>query len=110
MSDKVVCENCQAFAAECEAPIGDGAASLCWLCAHDATVHGIELGHVRGEPCGCKREDVYPASVLVRLDAEIAAASRYRVRPEFIGRDSDRRIERVVRVQSHRTGEYPAGS
>jgi hypothetical protein len=47
--------------------------------------------------------------VLAKLDADLEAAKRYRVRPEFIGRDSQR-IERVRRVLLHRTGEYPAGN
>jgi hypothetical protein len=111
MSDVVICEHCNAFAAECETPVGDGSASLCWLCAHDVTFHEVAMGSpLRTSPCGCKRGDVYPADVLARMDAERDAATRYRVRPEFIGRDSDRRLDRVARVQSHRTGEHPAGN
>lgn len=108
-SDVVTCENCKAYAAECETPVGDGAASLCWLCAHDITFHGLPLGELREGPCGCARHQVYPAAVLAKLDADLEAAKRYRVRPEFIGRDSQR-IERVRRVLLHRTGEYPAGN
>jgi hypothetical protein len=106
MSD-TVCANCKAFAAECDTPVGEGSELCCWLCAHDLVFHGATFGTV-GEACGCKREDVYPAHVIVKLDHELAAATRYRVRPEFMGRDSNRlQRERIARVESHRTGEHP---
>lgn len=109
-SDVTMCEHCKAFVAKCEAPYGEGAVSLCWLCAHDVVFHNAELGVLSDTPCGCKRSEVYPEHVIENLDRALDAASRYRVRPEFMGRDSERRMERVARVTLHRTGEHPAQS
>jgi hypothetical protein len=137
MSSSVsLCPKCKAFAAECDTPIGDGAETLCWLCAHDVVHHGatIEDG-VRETACGCTREQVYPAWKLAAVDAMCARSREANLKfarlelgipepeettvvdvpfveaPRFVGRHSERtatmRRERVARVQLHRTGEHP---
>jgi len=64
------CVACKGFEAECETPIGDGAAKLCWICAHHVTEHGasLEAGPARWAECGCSRAQIYPARVLARMN------------------------------------------
>ncbi len=68
------CQSCRVFAGEVQTPIGDGAALLCWLCAHDATCHDMELGTISAG-CSCSSSEIYPAHVLAK---RVAAPSRAR--------------------------------
>lgn len=58
-----VCRACRAFAAECLVPVGDGAARLCWACAHMVADHGHDVADAAGARCGCPPTEVYPADV-----------------------------------------------
>jgi hypothetical protein len=136
MSSSVsLCPKCKAFAAECDTPIGDGAETLCWLCAHDVVHHGAALEDGPGRTCGCAKTDVYPAWKLAEIATNAEAGRVAFLRqaraelgipepedttvvdvpfveaPRFVGRHSERALEmkrgRVARVQLHRTGEHP---
>lgn len=58
------CEACHTFAPEVLAPVGDGAARLCWLCAHHATEHEQPIELCAAAECECTREEIYPVDVL----------------------------------------------
>lgn len=130
--DVSVCPKCKAFAAECETPTGDGAETLCWLCAHDVVHHGATIESGPARPCGCSKQEIYPLEYLARVNAAVAA-NETKLRKEFdltetetvvqppcieapryVGRHSQRtlemRQERVARVQLHRTGEHPTNN
>lgn len=61
---KRVCVACQAFVAECMAPVGDGSAPMCWLCAHHVVDHDVPLHEAAEARCECTPEQVYPVRVL----------------------------------------------
>lgn len=68
-----VCPGCRCYAPQCMVPIGDGARAMCWLCAHYVTDHDTSIDDIlpafdRG-PCGCTRDQIYPADVLRERDA-----------------------------------------
>lgn len=77
--DKRVCVACEAFQAECHAPVGEGSAPMCWLCAHHVVDHGVAPHEAATAECECAPEQVYPARVLQqraawRPPAEVIAA------------------------------------
>lgn len=55
-----LCVACQAFAAECEAPIDEGSAPMCWLCAHHVVDHGVTLHEAAEARCECLPHQIYP--------------------------------------------------
>lgn len=54
------CVACEAFAAECEVPVGEGAAPMCWNCAHHVVDHGVPLHEAMTAECECTPDKVYP--------------------------------------------------
>jgi hypothetical protein len=62
--DKRVCVACKSFVAECHAPVGDGSAPMCWLCAHHVVDHDVPVHEAMTAQCECAPEDVYPMRVL----------------------------------------------
>lgn len=129
MSDVGLCPKCKALAAVCETPIGDGAETLCWLCAHDVVRHGATLEGGPRDACGCSKQEIYPSHIVERMaqavmmnetklrkefdlsDDDTLVVEPFVEAPRYVGRHSQRvlemRKERVARVQSHRTGEHP---
>jgi hypothetical protein len=76
------CESCGTFRAACEAPVGDGARWLCWVCAHHVVMHGAEVGQTISAECECTPDEIYPADVRsVMLQEEpVEPAPRWRSR------------------------------
>lgn len=64
-----VCEACNAFVAECYAPVGEASRALCWLCAHHVVGHDTDLKHAPYAECECDRTKIYPLHVLQRQSA-----------------------------------------
>lgn len=104
------------MAGECETPIGDGSALLCWFCAHAVTHHGMELGGCGANvECTHTREEIYPAEELARRErattCEETAPRKTRpsIRTSYMHnlQRADRR-ERITRLQLHRTGKDSA--
>lgn len=62
--DKPHCRSCKAFAPECLVPVGDGAAPMCWLCAHHVVDHDCPVEDAWKNECECMPEDIYPAHVI----------------------------------------------
>lgn len=54
------CVACGAFAAECEVPVGEGAAPMCWNCAHHVVDHGVPLHEAMTAECECTPDQIYP--------------------------------------------------
>lgn len=69
MTKPDVCVACNAFLAECYAPVGDSSAPMCWLCAHHVIDHGVEPEHAPWAECECNRSQIYPMHVLQRQSA-----------------------------------------
>ena len=61
---KRACTACKAFAAECQVPIGEGSAAMCWLCAHHVVDHEVAIHEAATAECECTPENVYPMRVL----------------------------------------------
>jgi hypothetical protein len=59
-----VCVACKAFVAECNAPVGEGSAPMCWLCAHHVVDHNVPLHEAAEARCECTPEQIYPVRVL----------------------------------------------
>jgi hypothetical protein len=55
-----MCASGCAFRAECYVPVGDGSATMCWLCAHHVVEHGCAVSSARVAECECPPQDVYP--------------------------------------------------
>ncbi len=96
------CRSCKAMAGEVHTPVGDGALLLCYLCAHDVTVHGTIVGEP-GIGCACRRDEVYPARVLYEMDRDLAlirgeVPPAYVEAPTYIGRNN--RAARAARVRA----------
>lgn len=66
-----VCVACQAFNAEVRAPVGEGSAPMCWLCAHHVVDHGVALHDAMEARCECTPDQVYPARVLQQRALQI---------------------------------------
>ncbi len=126
------CEGCRVFAGECHAPVGDGSAWLCWICAHYVTHHDHPVGPLPDEACGCTKEMIYPAHVLAKrtmaddrlspplaTEPDVAPPSAL---PAFLAKMSAKAFERsmaisrgmrrarVTRVQSHRARKDTSGN
>lgn len=80
---KVPCEACGAFAVDCIQPGGDGdegEVGLCWLCAHLIADHDVTPSEAKAAwlsgtcVCSCAREEIYPAEVIARMDANRRAS------------------------------------
>lgn len=66
------CQACKTFEAEVLAPVGDGAARLCWLCAHHVAEHDASLQAAPSAECECTPDQVYPADVRARCTSGAA--------------------------------------
>lgn len=58
--EKKVCLACRSFEAVCEVPMGEGAAPMCWLCAHHVVDHGVPLHEAMTAQCECHPMAIYP--------------------------------------------------
>lgn len=58
-----LCAACKAFKAECTAPVGEGSAALCWLCAHHVVDHDCSLEAAVTHECECLPHEIYPGRV-----------------------------------------------
>lgn len=58
--EKVACRSCKTFAAECEAPVGEGSIPMCWICAHHVVEHGKPVEHAYVGECECLPSEIYP--------------------------------------------------
>jgi hypothetical protein len=63
-NEKRVCVACKAFVAECMAPVGEGSAAMCWLCAHHVVDHEVPLHEAAEARCECTPDQIYPVRVL----------------------------------------------
>lgn len=61
---KRTCVACKAFVAECNAPVGEGSAAMCWLCAHHVVDHGTPVHEAAEARCECTPDMIYPQRVL----------------------------------------------
>lgn len=75
----LACASCRAFRAEVVCPVGDGAADLCYLCAHHVAVHEVSLGGAPSAECECGPEEVYPADVRAAMGANEPGTYRHTV-------------------------------
>jgi hypothetical protein len=57
------CVACKAFKAECQVPVGEGSAAMCWLCAHHVVDHETPVHEAATAECECDPKDIYPAEV-----------------------------------------------
>lgn len=64
-----VCVACKCWTAECHAPVGEGSAVMCWLCAHQVVDHDVPLHEAMNACCECTPDQVYPKAVLERRAA-----------------------------------------
>lgn len=56
-----LCLACKAFAAEVEVPVGEGAAPMCWMCAHLHVDHNVPVHEtLTSEACECTPDKIYP--------------------------------------------------
>lgn len=110
--ERVACENCNAFAPDCMAPVDERTLALCWFCAHMVTEHEHEVGTIiDASVCTCAESDIFPPDIAelrqLRRDREDAAArgeildrdrtqSDYVAQPEFVGRHSKRWADKVA--------------
>lgn len=65
--EKPGCVCCNAFAPEVMVPTADdGAAGMCWVCAHIVADHGVSPEHVIANmgTCTCPAELIFPKDVL----------------------------------------------
>lgn len=118
MSD--TCVACCAFAAECITPVGDGAAELCWLCAHQVTEHAKALEAAASARCSCKPEGIYPPRYMAkrrqRLEALTGEPLGHAAQPAAPRREAPQRpqaerdrVDRVVAVRhQHALGRREA--
>lgn len=81
------CEACRSFRPEALTPVGDGAAELCWLCAHHVADHGASLADAATAECECSPDFVYPVGVRAALDRKIAATAPFVFRGTVVRRD-----------------------
>lgn len=77
-----VCVACKAFKAECQAPVGEGSAPMCWLCAHHVVDHGVSLHKAHEAECECTPDQVYPARVLQERERQLEALKALWAFPE----------------------------
>jgi hypothetical protein len=73
--DKRLCVACKAYAAECQAPVGEGSAPMCWLCAHHVVDHDVPLHEAMEARCECTPDQVYPKHVIAARTAATPAPS-----------------------------------
>lgn len=75
--EPVVCVACRTMRAECEAPVGEGTAPMCWVCAHHVVQHGATLEEALEYECDCSPWEIYPDDVLelrgLKAEALLAA-------------------------------------
>lgn len=84
-AQKIGCVACKgAYAAECNVPIGDGSAKMCWLCAHHVVDHDVPLHEAMEARCECKPEDIYPARYFQKVAAGLTPVVA-------VAEDADRR-------------------
>ncbi len=63
-AEKPVCRSCKTFTPDVLVPVGQGAISLCWICAHHVIEHGVPLDKAGAGECECLPEAIYPESLL----------------------------------------------
>jgi hypothetical protein len=68
------CVACKAFVAECMAPVGEGSAAMCWLCAHHVVDHDVSLHEAAEARCECTPDQIYPERVIKERAAQLANA------------------------------------
>jgi hypothetical protein len=64
--EKKVCLACKSFVAECQAPVGEGSAAMCWECAHQVVEHDVPLHEAMTARCECTPDQVYPKHIIDR--------------------------------------------
>jgi hypothetical protein len=68
------CVACKAFVAECMAPVGEGSAAMCWLCAHHVVDHDVSLHEAAEARCECTPEQIYPKRVIKERAVQLVNA------------------------------------
>lgn len=82
---RVTCQACRCFKPDVVTPVGEGAAELCWLCAHHVTEHGLSLAHAPTGECECTAEQVYPAGWRAELARKLEAGNAFNWRGAIRG-------------------------